>query len=369
MTTQPHQHVSALLRGQTGYEGTTISSVDGVVKTAREHGVSALLYAKLEETNQRDGYLDALRHALKADAFQQAALEPVTTEALRLQISQFNHEGIEFLLLKGTPLAYSLYSQAHLRPRADVDIFIAQKDCLRVKKLLNGSGFNQVLSIGGAIATHQFSMSKEVVQGCNLTLDIHWKITNPHAFAHLLGFDELYRCRQSIPNLDDNVFAPCMVHMLLHTLIHRVAHFHDRDRLIWLYDIFLLTQSLDKRSQTRFVDLCNAKKINTISVDGLKAAYHAFRGGNLQRLIHAITPNVDPAKESDTAKFLRFGFNMVDRLRSDWQTLRWPQRIQLLWEHCFPSSNYMRCRYGAAPLPWLYLSRIGNGVKRLLGFA
>jgi hypothetical protein len=109
--------------------------------------------------------------------------------------------------------------------------------------------------------------------------------------------------------------------------------------------------------------------MNAIGIDGLRAAHDAFGGKNLQRLIHSVTPNMNPANEVDTAKFLAYEFSMMDRFRSDWQALHWPQRIQLLREHCFPSSEYMRRRYGTAPLPWLYLNRLGNGVKKLLGFA
>jgi len=362
------EHISALLRGQTECGGFAQYDTNNVVDLASEHGVTALLFAKLDAMEQRNVSIDSLYNALKPRTFQQAACAAILEREIKQVVSQLNINGIRFLLLKGTPLAYTLYPEVHLRPRVDTDLFIVQDDRARIKSLLSELGFTPESGLDGTLATHQFMLSKEAEHGFTVTLDIHWKITNPQVFASLLDFDELYRDRQAIQALGPGAQAPRPLHLLTHALIHRIAHHHERDRLIWLYDIYLLAEHFDELSLQQFVVLCQTKKISTVCLDGIEAAHHEFGGGNLQRLIQSMALNVNSAEENSTKAFLKPGFDSVDQFRSDWKTCNWPQRLQLLNEHCFPSSSYMRRRYGGAPLPLLYLNRFGNGFKKLLGF-
>ncbi|MDH3695489.1 MAG: nucleotidyltransferase family protein [Gammaproteobacteria bacterium] len=365
------EHISALLRGQTEIIDCEQNNIDKVVELASKHGVTALLYAALDGRAEHDVYTDSLCDALKPKAFQQAACAAIVEREIKQIVSQLDKNGIKFLLLKGTPLAYTLYSEAHLRPRVDTDLLIVQDDRARIKLLLSKLGFTPEPGIDGTLATHQFMLSKETEQGLTVTLDIHWKITNPQVFASLLDLDELYRDRQAIQALGPGAYAPSPLHLLTHALIHRIAHHHERERLIWLYDIYLLTEHLDKLSLQKFIALCQTKKISTVCLDGIKEAHNEFGGENLQRLIQlmakSMATNVNSVEENSTKAFLKPGFDSVDQFRSDWKTCNWSQRLQLLNEHCFPSSSYMHLRYGDAPLPLLYLNRFGNGFKKLLG--
>ncbi len=372
-TLQPHtaddlrEHISALLRGQTAGADVNPQKIEDIVEATWEHGVSTLLYARLNEITQPGGYVESLRNALKPDAFKQAVCETVVANEVKTVASKLSENNIAFLLLKGTSLAYSLYAQPFLRPRLDIDILITQEDRVRTKALLNKLGFSPQPGIDGTLATHQFMLSRDAGSGLDVTLDIHWKLTNPQVFAHLFEFDELYRERQNIKVLGPNAYAPCPLHLLTHALIHRVAHHHERDRLIWLYDIYLLGEVLDHAARQQFVTLCKTKKINTVCLDGIQAAHKAFGGIKLERLIQLLETNVAQADENYTSDFLQPGFNQIDQFRSDWKNCSWPQRWQLLNEHCFPPSAYMRQRYGSAPLALLYARRFGNGVKKLFG--
>src|SRR4051812_12973674 len=82
------------------------------VDALEEHAVAPLAYARLPHPALRDIALHA------------AAAEVLRLEDLRVLLVAFARHGIPLLILKGTALAYDVYDEPELRPRADTDLLI-----------------------------------------------------------------------------------------------------------------------------------------------------------------------------------------------------------------------------------------------------
>jgi hypothetical protein len=156
-----------------------------------------------------------------------------------------------------------------------------------------------------------------------------------------------------------NVLAP--PHALLLACLHRVAHHFDPPTLIWLYDIHLLASSMTEDDAARFVALAVDGGLAAICARGLALSQHHFRTPRPAALDHLV-----PAGDEPLAAYLDQAFRPFDALISDLRALDGRARWQLLCEHLFPPSPYLRAaspRMGAGPLPWLYARRIVRGVS------
>jgi len=107
---------------------------------------------------------------------------------------------------------------------------------------------------------------------------VYWKLNNSQYLANIISFDELAEESIAVKGLGEHARSPCLEHMLLHACLHRFAHIKDGEanRLIWLYDIYLIANSLEKNQWNRFTDWAVEKKICNICVDGLKRTKSLF---------------------------------------------------------------------------------------------
>src|SRR5678816_3932786 len=80
--------------------------------------------------------------------------------------------------------------------------------------------------------------------------DVHWKLACPQAFAHLLTYGEVAAEAVPVSALGPHARRPSDGHELFIACVHRAAHHAGDERLIWLYDIHLMTERLGSVSYT-----------------------------------------------------------------------------------------------------------------------
>ncbi len=310
-----------------------------------------------------------LRAGLSAEARRHAAFDVARETELRKLLAGLDTRGVRAVLLKGAHLAYSHYERPDLRPRADTDLFIAYADRRRVFDVLGDLGYQGTGHVTGTLLMYQAAYVKLRDGAPWHVVDVHWKIANPQIFADLLSYDELAAAAVPLPALGRGALGPSDVHALFVACVHRVAHHHDADTLIWLYDIHLLASRLTPASWEAFVDLVETRGVAHICRHSLGRAAAEF-GTPLPARVTAEPRLRQPIKEMVTATYLNRGRPHFGEVVGDLRALpRWRDRLQLVAQHAFPSAEYMRGHYAPsshAPLAILYARRAIHGARKWL---
>jgi hypothetical protein len=158
------------------------------------------------------------------------------------------------------------------------------------------------------------------------------------------------------------------VHALLLACLHRVAHHHNSQRLIWLYDIHLLLCRLSPVEHTAFVTMATEKRLRAICDSSLQLAHHCLSTPLPSGLTTAGQPGDVAVTTEATACFLHARRRWHDLWADLWALPGWSNKWQLLAQQVVPSPAYMLSRYATTRrtlLPALYCHRVLLGLWRL----
>lgn len=342
------------------------------LKEAGLHGVQPLLYHTLHKCGTLPNWPEYLRESLANTARNQAVLDAVRHQALDEVLAALAGRNIRPLLIKGAALAYSHYPSPDLRPRADTDLLIRKKDIAAAEEVAREIGYNRLHTIAGELVMHQFMMEKRDGHGAVHTMDIHWKVSNPHLFADMLPYEELVRDAVPLPTLGRHAYAPSPVHALLLACIHRAAHHRNSERLLWLYDIHLLVSAMEPPEFETFTLLAREKQISAICAESLELSQQCLKTPLPKNLFRRFVLQAGAAHAESSREYLAAGRRRYHNLISDLRaTQGWRRKLQLLREHALPSPAYMLNRYATSHrllLPALYLHRGLRGLWKLFHF-
>ena len=300
---------------------------------------------------------------LRNDALHAAAHEPLRAADLAEMLSALDVHGVKPLILKGTALAYDLYSAPELRPRSDTDLLIARDDLPAVRATMLALGFEEHPSSGDEHGLRQAVFTRAP----GMVYDVHWAATNIPAFDAVLRFEDLATRAIALPQLGPHARALSHVDALLLACIHRVAHHHDSDRLIWLVDIDMLRERMSRQEHERFWRLAAEGR-----VVGVCARSIAVADAWLSRAPHDLAEEwLSPdelARDEPSRVFLDREITHGGVMAASLRALPWRARVERLWQVAFPPAEFMRQRFGTRNtllLPWWYLYRGVRGVARL----
>ena len=376
MATPAENLVCAIIRGDvTSWPLLDDGSLNKLVEAAFNHSVQLILFDTLKKLSTWDRWPPWLRERLKNDFAAACALELIGERELRKVLICLEEHRIRPILLKGVPLAYTVYQSPTLRPREDTDLLIRESDMQRVAGILSGLGYDGLELEGAELASYQCSYRRRDSYGICHHLDVHWKISNEPLFARALGFDELVAEAIEIPSLARCALGLGHVHALLLACMHRFVHAHAPfyvngnpvyagDHLRWVYDIHLLCSALNTGQWSEFTTLARTKKISGFCVDGLNAARQAFNTKIPGETISAL----QAAAGNDAASTQRLRTSAAAWFLANLRALPdLRQRIALVKQVALPPSAYMMEKYqinNRLALPFLYGYR---SVKAVFG--
>lgn len=334
-------------------------AAEAAVAALELHGMAPLVF---------DG-VDPLDHSwpapalisLRASALRAAAAEPLRQHDLDQVLLGFRQAGIDVMVIKGSALARQIYSRPELRPRADTDLLVRSSDGAGARSLLASLGYSGRLLSGDPLANRQQAFDRVDSFGVEHVYDLHWDVTNTPVVRHALSFDELFARSvrvglAQVPSLPDALLLAC---------IHRAAHHHDSERLIWLLDIYLLHERLSREERGLFQRECAARGISAICARSVLLAEERF--SSISDATMAWYEETLQRREP-SAKFLERDRRQASVLKEDLLALGWMDRLQRLRDLALPPVAFMRSRYPSAPasaLPFLYVARGVRGVARL----
>jgi len=344
---------------------------------SRYHGVTALLYQRINFAAEKNFCPAPLREELKRATAGAAAQELIRRGALEELLADLARENITPLLLKGTPLAYTLYPTPPLRSRGDTDLLIQKENLHAADEVFARLGYERAIGVTGELVSSQRSYYKDDDYGVAHNFDLHWRISNAYVFGETFGFDELRSSSIAIPALGAHARGLGAEHALLLACMHRLSHrqapyyvdgvaYYDGDRLIWLYDIHLLARAMTASQWERVIDVATEKGLQEICLDGLQAAANSLGSGVpadvIQRLSFRGSQRIQAVASFNVSPW-RW------ELTGIWVSRSWHAGLKLLAEHLFPPGSYMLSKYridNRKLLPFYYLRRAVEGIwKRL----
>lgn len=335
-------------------------------QSTNDHGVFSLLADRIVH-GQIDHCPVEIATELKQALNHSVAQELLRQHHLQQMLAHCAQARIELILIKGTPLAYSLYQQPYTRSRCDTDLLIQQADKDRLVDCLNEIDYQLSDTISGQLVSSQYCLVKAAGGGNEQVLDVHWQLSNRHAFSHKLQWHELINNCEPVNKLGPNARAPNSVYALLIACMHLAGHHHNQERLIWLVDIDLLVNCLSSQELKQFRSLVIDKGLNEICQSLLSRTAELF--DNTAALQLAQQFDQTGRSNDPSALFTDPDISEWRRLLSDMKSLpNWQQRSLLVREHLLPPTSYMLKRFQTENhwlLPWLYLKRLIQGFGRL----
>ena len=364
--------LAALLRGEAVPWASLGAEASEVVAACIEDDLAGLVHLELTRRSAPD-WPASVREELEREARADVVREALRRRELVAALSALAGAGVRPILLKGTPLAYTIYEEPRLRRRSDTDLLIRRSEREAVQRVMRASGYAVTNLSDGEFLFHQFELAKDDALGVSHALDFHWKISAESVFADLLGYEELAAASVALPTLGPDARGAGPVHALLLACIHPVMHHRNWERLLWLYDIHLLASRLSPEALDAFAALAVHRRVAAICAHEMERARARLGTRVSDRVLASLAAG--KARSEPSAAYLEPGRGWSEELRSSLRGLpRWRDRLGLLREVAFPAPAYMRRAYGldgvaaagALLLPALYVHRALHGLWKVL---
>ena len=327
-------------------------------KLLNYHGVTALsLYENTKKAINTDQEKDKLPLMV--------ANESIKSTELKRILSGLNDRGLtRFLLFKGTALAYSIYEKPWLRPRTDTDILINESELNKFVDAFTQLGYCREFAIDGDLISYQCTFSKHLAGNAHMHIDVHWRISNRQCLATVFNTEELLQRALPINKLSNYAQTPNNIDCLVLACQHRLGHHHTEERLIWLYDIHLLANSLNKQDWGEFLKIVEQKRLSNICLDGLQSAQR-YIGTDI---VPEVIKQLETLAQNDEPSAI-----FLNRSLSNWQILindlrsisSVSNKFRFVFQILVPKPSYIRLKMKTRYASWGYIKRALQGLKKL----
>jgi len=172
---------------------------DAVVRRARVHKVSPLLYSRLRPFLRGSGVPESAADGLRGDYLSNVARNTRLFHEFGRLLDRLNRQGIRVVVLKGGHLAEAVYENIGQRSMTDLDILVRKQDLERVLQCVEDEGL--------------------FFPGTPLNVDVQTCIS--HCIADLaVPEEELLERATSLIIAGNEVRGFCPEDLLLHLVIH-----------------------------------------------------------------------------------------------------------------------------------------------------
>lgn len=362
-------------RGDGQLPGWPFEQSDDILRLASErlrfHGI-ALLLANCGADMQ--DWPSKLRQSLGEEARLQSLWEAGHADTVGGFINALYEADIHSLAMKGTALAYSVYSEPALRRRGDTDLLVEHAKRDEVRSIFQSLGFRPV----GDRRVLQESWSSAPRGGFTHHIDLHWRINSSMTVSRSLERDHPRRRAIALPNLADHAKGTGLVDSFIHTCINRAAH--DRfgylvddeqvfggDRLIWAIDLDLLSIRFTPNDWDMLGRIARKCGASGIVSSGIVFARETLGSSVPEAILHSL---VDSPPEGDTVSRYFATGSATKRMRRDLASSSdLKGKLAILIQHLFAGREFLNARYPGSsrwPLAALQVRRLLDASARML---
>ena len=343
---------------------------DYVLQMSKSHGLTPLLYYHLHQIKYDHQIPQSIMDQLHDIYYGNLARNIPLSYELDKILNVFEKKGIPIVVLRGLPLAQTIYKNIALRVTADIDLLVQKKDLSRVAKTLLELKFRP--SPWGLI-TKEYSAElcfakRSVSEGKYLgsvVIDVHQEITSSIRLKEIIKTDTervITRARP-VRIKDVNMLVMVPEDLVLHLTLR-----HCFQRLIRLCDIAEVIKL--KKDELNWQSLLQKAKENRLSIIMYYTLYYArqlLEAPVPEHVLKELTPNWCRKKLLDnllSRAIYPVNSGNLSRGRKYFLQILMSDRLidvfLVLWKVMFPSPEWLVYYYGKPRSKRLYFSHLLN---------
>jgi hypothetical protein len=234
---------------------------------ARRHGVTQLLYSRLQQAAPNlvpETQLNRLQKYFQANAARNVLM---TAELCRL-INSLSDINIEAIPYKGPVLGAFAYQDIALRRFVDLDIMVRREDVLPAIKRLLAEGYEFSKSLSDSQLEVLLKTQHNVQfrrYNRQLIVELHWEVAS-HLFASSVQADELWEHLEVI-DLNGTALKTLAAGDLIFSLcVHGSRHLWER--LLWICDVGWIMANRELR-WSDLMERAQLDKLASVVIEGL----------------------------------------------------------------------------------------------------
>ncbi len=339
----------------------------------RPHSILPLMYWKVrnlpEPLQPPLEIVDRLRETFLWSRMRSLLFERQISEI----IDAFRARKLDMLVLKGPALGRVVYPDPAVRPSSDIDLLLSPDKVVQAGTILEELGYKNIFN---RFAGHKdFSNEEIFVDQSNnkskVNVEVHWDL---HRFSVLTGeieFEELYN-RAIEVNIDSGPIFRALhpVDELINSALHLVTSHPQAIRLIWLYDIFLLSKTIAYPSEWYILQERSHRYNARISLEKVFSLAAKWTALQLPEGFNHFQEWPQPSKAE-----INTWNDMVNSQHNARSTLKLylsgslPHKLKKVIQLIFPSSEMVKSAFpnsNSQILPLLYLKRWWKWLKKLI---
>ena len=232
-------------------ESLEMKAIPELHHVAKLHGLEGVFLTKLTSSDSdfaKDTWLKSLREYRLVQSY-------IYTQRLKL-LNDLCESETDFVVMKGFAISHVFYEDCLLRPYSDVDIFIDSNRYFDFKLLFSKEGFDFASGWDTEPLIKQVALAKKLGSRLCLEFDIHTAFSSDFFLNKLFSYEVFKKNSQClyIDELNNYIYVPQTHLILLHSMVHFFAHIQKGNlvKLIWLYDITLIIESLSEEDIVNF---------------------------------------------------------------------------------------------------------------------
>jgi len=218
---------------------------DCFLEKARENGISAIVYLKLNEIKKDCPNIPSIIfEELKNDYYLSATKNTLIFEELGKILEAFKKAGLQVIVLKGAALASTVYGNLALRPMSDVDLLVKKEDFLSIDEQLKILGYRP-----SDMSAHDVDLSSTYLTTLDYrssaenspSFHIHWHFVNStipnESYIKNINIEKIWKDAQKtkIADVESQMMAPH--HLLIHLSEHALRVTHSLSKFCFFCDI------------------------------------------------------------------------------------------------------------------------------------
>ena len=307
--------------------------------------------------------------------FQWSRLRSIHMEKqLREITAAFKAEGIRILVLKGPAYGRTVYPDPALRPGSDLDLLVHPEDFIRSRKIMESIGYTCESRLFEGFK--DFNCEENFTSRTNpkemLPICFHWAM---HMFPEKNAgnnVEALLRNATEAEGSGPRFLVADPVDALIHAAAHVIIHHNQDIRLLWIYDVALLSKGLKAPGDWKTLQSRSVKWGAQISVEYALNLAQILTGLQLPAEICDFSswPNPAPDETSVLSKALNLHRRPDVRVRFRLSaSATMGQKIRLLFRVIVPPPDEMRASYShRTPVFFCYFRLWGRWAGETMRF-